>query len=164
MVLGFVFVAMLVLASIMFAFLPPPRQPVIVHIRIDEFAVRSGFQIPAPHPAGGGIEAQYQEGVSAARGNLLAGSHRWLHCGCRQVATGLAPICVQPHELQHQGAAALELQRGEDQVRAGEGQNQGQEQRQNVGGVALVHTQKVTLIQHFHLSADRKWKWKHLQN
>jgi len=41
---------------------------------------------------------------------------------------------------------------------AGQGQNQDQKQGQNVRRIALVHTQKIPLIEHFHLMGQRQIK------
>jgi len=41
---------------------------------------------------------------------------------------------------------------------AGQGQNQGQKQGQNVRRIALIHTQKIPLIEHFHLMGQRQIK------
>lgn len=156
-----VFVSVFVEASIMFALLTTPNQlPIMVRFKIGDVVVMGGFQFtanrPIARPAAIGCERQERDG--AAPGHLIRWCQRWrLHCGGRQVAHG--GICVQSDfaDFQQQRRAAPQLQRGEDQKRAGQGQNEGQKQGQNVRRVALIHTQKIPLIQHFHLIENGKW-------
>lgn len=51
------------------------------------------------------------------------------------------------------------VHRNEDNVNECERQNQRQQQTEDVGGVALVHPQEVSLVEHFHLQG--KYGGKH---